>query len=281
MMDFNEILILVRRALDEDVGRGDMTTEATIPPEITAKGNFLAKQPGILAGLEVARLAFTLVDERVALSAISHDGDHIMPGHIFATISGPGRALLTAERVALNFLQRMSGIATLTGKMVNAVQGTRAVILDTRKTSPGIRALDKWAVRLGGGQNHRNGLYDGVLIKDNHITIIGGLTEAVRRVQAANIEKRPIEVEVKNLQEVREALSLRVDRILLDNMSLDELYEAVRISHGQTSLEASGNVTLENIAAIAATGVDFISVGALTHSAPALDMSLKLYTMTS
>jgi nicotinate-nucleotide pyrophosphorylase (carboxylating) len=214
----------------------------------------------------------------VLLSALSGDGEPLTAGQVFATVSGPGRALLSAERVALNCLQRMSGIAALTRQFVDAVQGTRAVILDTRKTAPGLRVLDKWAVRLGGGQNHRHGLFDMVLIKDNHIAAVGGLSEAVRRVRAADAQKLAIEVEVRNLAELREALDLRVDRIMLDNMSLEDLCDAVQVTAGRTPLEASGNVTLANVAEIAATGVDFISVGALTHSAPALDISLKLQT---
>ena len=277
-VDLAEVEAIVRRALAEDIGSGDITTQAALPPEARLAGQFLAKQAGILAGLDVARLAFRLVDERVLLSALSGDGEPLTAGQVFATVSGSGRALLSAERVALNCLQRMSGIATLTRQFVDAVQGTRAVILDTRKTAPGLRVLDKWAVRLGGGQNHRHGLFDMVLIKDNHIAAVGGLSEAVRRVRAADAQKLAIEVEVRNLAESREALDLRVDRILLDNMSVDEMREAVRVAAGRTPLEASGNVTLENVAEIAATGVDFISVGALTHSAPALDISLKLQT---
>lgn len=275
-VDLAEVETIVRRALAEDIGSGDVTTDSTLPPEAQLAGRFLAKQPGVVAGLEVARLAFALIDERVQFSTRVTDGDRVEEGQVFATMSGPGRALLSAERVALNCLQRMSGIATLTRRFVEAVQGTRAVILDTRKTAPGLRALDKWAVRLGGGQNHRSGLYDMVLIKDNHIAAVGGITEAVRRVRAADAQKHAIEVEVRNLVELREALDVHVDRILLDNMSVDEMREAVRVAGGRTPLEASGNMTLENVAAVAATGVDFISVGALTHSAPALDISLKL-----
>jgi nicotinate-nucleotide pyrophosphorylase (carboxylating) len=275
-VDLAEVEAIVRRALAEDIGSGDVTTDSTLPPEAQLAGRFLAKQPGVVAGLEVARLAFALIDERVQFSTRVTDGDRVEEGQVFATMSGSGRALLSAERVALNCLQRMSGIATLTRRFVEAVQGTRAVILDTRKTAPGLRALDKWAVRLGGGQNHRSGLYDMVLIKDNHIAAVGGITEAVRRVRAADEQKHAIEVEVRNLVELREALDVHVDRILLDNMSVDEMREAVRVAGGRTPLEASGNMTLENVAAVAATGVDFISVGALTHSVPALDISLKL-----
>jgi len=193
-----------------------------------------------------------------------------------ADVVGPGRAILAAERTALNFMQRMSGIATLTHRYVEAVAGTRAIILDTRKTAPGIRVLDKWAVRLGGGQNHRMGLYDMVLIKDNHIAACGGITAAVERVRAHNSQSLLIEVEVKNLHELREALALKVDRIMLDNMGLDDMREAVRIAAGRVPLEASGGVNLQTVAAIAATGVDYISAGELTHSVRALDISLEV-----
>ena len=265
------------RALAEDVGDGDVTTECTVAPETRLQGELVAKQGGIVAGLEVAALAFTLMDDRAQLSHSLADGDPVEPGQLIATVGGPGRALLSSERTALNLLQRMSGIATLTRRYVDAVRGTRAVILDTRKTAPGLRALDKWAVRLGGGQNHRFGLYDMVLIKDNHIAAVGGsLTEAVRRVRAGDARHRPIEVEVTQRDELREALALDVNRILLDNMSLSEMGAAVQMAAGRVPLEASGNVSLENVAAVAATGVDYISVGALTHSVRALDISLEL-----
>jgi nicotinate-nucleotide pyrophosphorylase (carboxylating) len=267
---------IVRRALDEDVGDGDVTTLCTIPAEATQTGRLIAKEGGILAGLAVAQLTFRLVDERARLAPIFRDGDPVDPGDVFATVSGPCRALLTGERVALNFLQRMSGIATLTRRFVEAVRGTRAAILDTRKTAPGLRLIDKWAVRLGGGQNHRIGLYDMVLIKDNHIAAVGRLADAVNRVRALDERRRPIEVEVTSLDQLNEVLPLKVDRILLDNMSLDTMREAVRLAAGRTPLEASGNVRLENVADIAATGVDYISVGALTHSVRALDISLEL-----
>jgi nicotinate-nucleotide pyrophosphorylase (carboxylating) len=267
----------VRRALAEDLGDGDVTTECTVAPATRLQGELVAKQGGIVAGLEVAALAFTLLDDHTRLFHSAADGDPVEPGQIIATVAGPGRALLSAERTALNLLQRMSGIATLTRQYVDAVRGTRAVILDTRKTAPGLRALDKWAVRLGGGQNHRFGLYDMVLIKDNHIAAVGGsLSEAVRRVRAGDPRLRPIEVEVTHQAELREALALDVQRILLDNMSLSAMSAAVQLAAGRVPLEASGNVSLENVAAVAATGVDYISVGALTHSVRALDISLEL-----
>lgn len=270
------IRAIARRALEEDIGDGDITTQSTIPAEAILGGRFVAKETGIIAGLAVAQLTFALVDERVTIAPRVAEGAPVQRGHTFAEISGPCRALLTGERVALNFLQRMSGIATMTQRFVQAVRGTRAIILDTRKTAPGLRALDKWAVRLGGGQNHRSGLYDMVLIKDNHIAAVGSITQAVARVRAADDRRRPIEVEVKTLDELRETLPLNVDRILLDNMSLIEMREAVQLTNGRTPLEASGNVTLDNVAQVAATGVDFISTGSLTHSVRALDISLEL-----
>jgi nicotinate-nucleotide pyrophosphorylase (carboxylating) len=274
-----EIDAIVRRALEEDVGDGDVTTLCTIGPDAWVTGRLLAKAPGIVAGLEVVRAVFAHLDARVRLAPRVVDGDAVAARTVLAEISGPGRAVLSGERVALNFLQRMSGIATLTGRFVEAVRGTRAVILDTRKTAPGLRALDKWAVRLGGGRNHRMGLYDAVLIKDNHIAAVGSITEAVARVRAGDARHRPIEVEVTGLAELAEALALGVDRIMLDNMSREQMQEAVRIAAGRIPLEASGGVRLDTVSAIAATGVDFISAGAITHSVAALDISLDLDTV--
>ena len=272
------IEILLRAALAEDLGDGDVTTECTVPQASLLAGRFLAKAPGVAAGLEVAARVLTLVDPAVRVELAVADGQAVTAGMVLGTVLGPGRALLSGERTALNILQRMSGIATLTRQFVDAVAGTRAVILDTRKTAPGLRALDKWAVRLGSGQNHRHGLYDMVLIKDNHIAAVGGyIPAAVARVRAGDPRRRPIEVEVRTLDELRAALPLNVDRILLDNMDLDTLRAAVEITSGRTPLEASGNMSLERVPAVAATGVDFISVGALTHSAAALDISLKLH----
>jgi nicotinate-nucleotide pyrophosphorylase (carboxylating) len=249
---------------------------STVAPQVWVTGRFLAKRAGVVAGLAVARAVFARLDACVQLSARVEDGDAVEAGTVIAEIGGPGRALLSGERVALNFLQRMSGIATLTRRFVEAVRGTRATILDTRKTAPGLRALDKWAVRLGGGRNHRMGLYDMVLIKDNHIAAVGSITDAVARVRASDARHCPIEVEVTTLAELREALGLDVDRVMLDNMGLDAMREAVRITAGRVPLEASGGVRLDTVADIAATGVDLISVGAITHSAAALDISLDL-----
>lgn len=269
---------IVRLALDEDIAGGDVTTNWTIPPDSRLFSQFLVKAEGVLAGLEVARMVFAQIDRDLAFTELISDGSQVRPGDIVATVEGSGRAILSGERTALNFMQRMSGIATLTHRYVEATAGTRAVILDTRKTVPGLRVLDKWAVRLGGGQNHRIGLYDMVLIKDNHIAACGTIAAAVERVRAHNSRNLPIEVEVKNLQELREALPLKVDRIMLDNMSLEDMRAAVRIAAGKVPLEASGGVSLQTIAAIAATGVDYISAGELTHSVKALDISLDIIT---
>ena len=277
----DQLQSIIQRALDEDVGPaglsdGDVTTLCTIPAEAITRGDFIAKANGLIAGLDVARLTFALIDERVHVDFSIHDGDAVTKGQIFGTVSGPTRSLLSAERTALNFLQRMSGIATATQRFMDAVKPYRAMILDTRKTVPGLRLLDKWAVALGGGQNHRIGLFDMVLIKNNHITAVGSITAAINRVRECDDRHRPIEVEVRSLAELQEALSLQPDRILLDNMSLDQLREAVALTNGRVPLEASGNVTLETVNAIAATGVDYISSGALTHSVKALDISLTL-----
>lgn len=263
-------------ALAEDIGDGDVTTDNTIPEDSIQQGDFLAKASGVVAGVAVARRTFALLDPRVEWQALVDDGQLVAAGEVIARVLGPGRSLLTGERVALNFMQRMSGIATATRRYVDAVAGTRAAILDTRKTAPGLRLFDKWAVRLGGGQNHRIGLYDMALIKDNHVAAVGSITEAVRRVCSGDARGVPIEVEVTNLEQLAEALALPIDRILLDNMSLEMMSEAVRLAAGRMPLEASGGVNLRTVRAIAETGVDYISVGALTHSVIALDISLEL-----
>jgi nicotinate-nucleotide pyrophosphorylase (carboxylating) len=266
---------LIEAALAEDLGPGDVTTEAIVPAGAKGEGVILAKAEGILAGLPIAGEVFRRVEPGIQFTPEAQDGEPVAPGQVVACLAGPLRGLLTAERVALNFLCRLSGIATLTSRYVEAVALYPAVILDTRKTTPGWRALEKYAVRCGGGQNHRMGLYDMVLIKDNHIAAAGSLAEAVRRARASSA-KLAIEVEVRTLEELEEALALGVDRVLLDNMDLATLREAVKRARGRAKLEASGGITLENVAAVAATGVDYISVGALTHSAPALDLSLEL-----
>jgi nicotinate-nucleotide pyrophosphorylase (carboxylating) len=271
---------IIKRALEEDIGSGDITSECTIPEELILSGRFVARAPGILAGLEIAGMVFQSLDERVTMRRQVDEGQDVIPNQTLAEIKGPGRAILSGERTALNILQRMSGIATQSRKYVDAVKGTQAIILDTRKTAPGLRILDKLAVRLGGAQNHRTGLYDMVLIKNNHISAVDGdLIEAVRRVQAGDKLGRKIEVEVRSLDELNQALSLKtlnldVDRILLDNMDLEQLRQAVAVTGGRVPLEASGGITIDNVAEVASTGVNYISVGALTHSVKAMDISL-------
>ena len=271
-----EVGRIIRRALAEDIGAGDVTSSWTLPEGLALRGKLIAKAPGVVAGLEVAGRVFAAVDKRVRFSALVADGSTVTVGMLLATVQGPARSILSAERVALNLLQRMSGIATLTQRFVQAVRGTHAVILDTRKTAPGLRVLDKLAVRLGGGQNHRFGLYDMVLVKDNHIAAAGGIAVAVQSVRACNHEGLQVEVEVKSLVELREALDLGVERILLDNMDPGQMRQAVALTARRAKLEASGGVRLDNVAAVAGTGVDYISVGALTHSAQALDISLDV-----
>lgn len=268
----NEILDCIKRALDEDIGTGDATTLSIVPTDATMRGQIIAKQDGVIAGLDIARAAYELLDSSVEFSPQLADGSRVARGGILALVSGRTSSLLTAERTALNFLGRMSGIATLTRQFVDAVAGTRAVILDTRKTAPGLRLVDKLAVKLGGGGNHRIGLYDMILIKDNHIDYAGGIEEAVRRARAFD-SGLPIEVETRTLGDVNIALQMGVERILLDNMSVEMMSEAVTLTNGRAKLEASGNVTLETVRRIAETGVDFISVGALTHSAKVFDVS--------
>jgi nicotinate-nucleotide pyrophosphorylase (carboxylating) len=268
-----EILASIERALTEDIGSGDATTNSIVPEGATMHGQIIAKQRGVIAGLDVAQAAFSLVDERIRLEPQVSEGERVENHQQVAQLFGPTRGLLTAERVALNFLGRMSGIATLTRQFVDAVAGTQAVILDTRKTAPGLRLLDKLAVVRGGGENHRIGLYDMILIKDNHIDFAGSLAEAVERVRVAqtNLE---IEVEARTLDDVQVALDLGVERILLDNMPLDIMRDAVELSGGRAKLEASGNMGIDRVRLVAETGVDFISVGALTHSAKVFDLSL-------
>ena len=264
----------IQRALAEDIGTGDVTTNTIVPADATLRGQIVAKQDGVVAGLDVAKQVFLTLNPDVTFITQAEDGAKVTRRTVLADLEGPARALLTGERIALNFLGRMSGIATLTRKFVDAVATTRAVILDTRKTAPGLRTTDKLAVRLGGGQNHRTGLFDMVLIKDNHIDFAGSITKAVERVRASET-KLEIEVETRTLDDVREALALGVERILLDNMPPDTMREAVAICGGRAKLEASGNVTLDNVLEVAKTGVDYISVGALTHSPVVFDVSLE------
>ena len=264
---------LLSRALLEDIGDGDITSIAIIQKKDQLKGVIIAKEDGCIAGLEVIRLMFSEFYRDVTMVLHCEDGDEICKGKRIAEIRGCGRDLLATERLMLNILQRMSGIATQTRNFVERVRGTNAIILDTRKTAPGLRKLDKLAVRIGGGTNHRMGLFDSYLIKENHIEAAGSVTEAVRRVQSANFNKKPVEVEVRSLQELKQALTLTVDRILLDNMSTAEMKKAVKLTARRVPLEASGNITLENVRQVAETGIDFISVGSLTHSVRSLDLS--------
>ena len=276
LLDIKLVDEIVGCALREDVGTGDMTTLLTVPPGTEALGEFIATQPGVLAGLVVAERVFYQCDSRVQVEPMLKEGQRFDAGAVLAVVRGEARAILVAERVALNFLQRLSGIATLTARFVEAVRDLPVRICDTRKTTPGLRYLERYAVRVGGGFNHRFGLYDAVLIKDNHIAVCGGITEAVHRVRRALPHTMKIEVECATLQQVQEALEAGVDIILLDNMTLDDLREAVRMAKGRAFLEASGGVRLETVRPIAETGVDAISVGAITHSAPAIDIKLEL-----
>jgi nicotinate-nucleotide pyrophosphorylase (carboxylating) len=269
-----EISQCIRRALDEDIGSGDLTTNTIVPENASLRGRIVAKQDGVVAGLQMAEAVWRELDERITFTPHVTDGAKVETKTVVAEVAGPARALLTGERTALNFLGRMSGIATLTRQFVDAVAGTNARILDTRKTAPGLRLTDKLAVRIGGGQNHRTGLFDMVLIKDNHIDFAGSIAAAVTRVRESGT-KLEIEVEARTLDHVREALALDVERILLDNMSLELMREAVQINGRSAKLEASGNVSLENVLEVARTGVDYISVGALTHSPKVFDVSLE------
>ena len=267
-----DIFDTIRRALAEDVGPGDVTTQSIVPAEADMRGQIIAKQTGVVAGLDIAQAVYLAVDPAVDFQSQVEEGSLVEDRQVLALVSGSTRSLLTAERTAINFLGRMSGIATLTHHFVEAISGTKAVILDTRKTAPGLRMFDKLAVLRGGGQNHRIGLYDMVLIKDNHIDYAGSIMEAVRRARSAN-SGLLIEVEARTLNDVRDALAIGVERILLDNMSPAEMAEAVALNAGHAKLEASGNVTLGTVRRIAETGVDYISVGALTHSARVFDVS--------
>jgi nicotinate-nucleotide pyrophosphorylase (carboxylating) len=266
---------IVRHALEEDLGRaGDLTTDLIVPPGQTARATIVARKSGTIAGLVAAQCAFRLVETQLNFVPDASDGANVGAGAKLATVDGPTRGLLTAERVALNFLGHLSGIATATRALVDAVDGTRARIVCTRKTTPGLRALEKYAVRCGGGFNHRFGLDDAILIKDNHIAAAGGIAPAIERVRAGTAHMVKIEVEVDTLEQLEAALALGVDTILLDNMTPHDIARAVALAKGRAVLEASGNVTLATVRAIAETGVDYISSGAITHSAPNLDVAL-------
>jgi nicotinate-nucleotide pyrophosphorylase (carboxylating) len=266
---------LVRAALLEDLGRaGDITTDAIVPAGLRARAVLRAREKGRVAGLDLAKLAFELIDPEIAVEVAIGDGALVAPGSVIAAIKGPARGILAAERTALNFLCRLSGIAAATAALVAAVAGTTAKIVCTRKTTPCLRAIEKYAVRAGGGANHRFGLDDAILIKDNHIVIAGSVTEALRRARAAAGHLVKIEVEIDNVEQLIEALAGDADAVLLDNMSLGMLAEAVAMASGRAITEASGRITVTTAPAIAATGVDLISTGWLTHSAPALDIGL-------
>ena len=268
---------IVRQALIEDLGRaGDITTDAIAPADRIAAAVMASRQEGVVAGLEVAALAFRLIDPAIRFTPVLVDGARVAPGAPLARIEGPARGLLSAERTALNFVSRLSGIASATASLVASVAHTKARIVCTRKTTPLLRSLEKYAVRAGGGANHRFGLDDAVLIKDNHVAIAGGVAEAIRSVRAHVGHMVKVEVEVDTLAQLEEALGARVDAVLLDNMSLDDLSRAVAMIGGRAISEASGRVTPETAPAIAATGVDLISVGWLTHSAPILDIGLDV-----
>jgi nicotinate-nucleotide pyrophosphorylase (carboxylating) len=269
-----EIDRIIRLALREDIGMGDLTTMATVEPGTTARAELVAKEDFVLAGLAVARQVFRVLDPAIAFEMLTVDGRPVRRGEVIAWLKGDAALLLQGERVALNLLQRLSGIATQTSHFVAEVRGTRARILDTRKTTPGLRLLEKYAVRMGGGHNHRFSLADGVLIKENHITAAGSLTAAVQRAKDRVPHTLRIEVETRDLDEVTEALAAGAEIILLDNMDTDLLRQAVQLIDGRARTEASGGVNLETVRAIAETGVDFISVGALTHSVRAADISM-------
>jgi nicotinate-nucleotide pyrophosphorylase (carboxylating) len=268
---------LVRAALLEDLGRaGDLTTEACVPKDAVAQAQFVARVPGVLAGLALAECAFRLIDPAVQFAAAHRDGDRIGPGDLVAALSGPARGILTAERVALNFMGHLSGIATATRGIADAIAHTHCRVVCTRKTTPGLRAVEKDAVRAGGGANHRFGLDDAILIKDNHVAIAGGVTQALHRARARAGHLVKIELEVDTLAQLAEALSVGVDAVLLDNMSPDQLREAVAMVAGRAVTEASGRITPDTARTMAETGVDLISVGWLTHSVKTLDIGLDI-----
>jgi nicotinate-nucleotide pyrophosphorylase (carboxylating) len=282
-LDMEKVRTLVRMALKEDIGKGDITSKLTVPKPAQALALIMAKEDAVIAGLPVAKLVYKMVDPALAFEGLLQDGSRAEYGDILVKIQGSARSILAGERVTLNFIQHLSGVATLTAKYVEQVQGTSARILDTRKTLPGLRYLEKYAVRMGGGTNHRMGLFDLVLIKSNHAELCGGIGNAIRKIKRSNGKGTKVVAEVRNLNEATEALFASPDRLLLDNMSLDKIREVValvetsnRAREVKTDLEVSGGVNLDNVRAIAETGVNFVSVGALTHSARAVDLSLTL-----
>jgi len=280
-MDFSikeNILIdkIIEQALLEDIGTGDITTESIIPFNLKAKGIIKTSEEGVVAGLNITSLVFKKLDSEIIFQEKIKDGTQVVRGKVLAEITGPARTILKGERVALNFLQRMSGIATITSKFCQQVKGLPVRIVDTRKTTPGLRILEKYAVRMGGGYNHRFGLYDAVLIKDNHIAVAGGIKSAVNSIRKQISHTVKIEVEVENLSQLQEALEMKVDIIMLDNMDLNTMKKAVKMVKGKVLIEASGGITLEKVREIAQTGVDLISIGSLTHSVKSLDISMEI-----
>lgn len=263
-------------ALEEDIGPGDITTLSLVPENLWARGHFVAKEEGVIAGLPVAARVFSRLDPETRFFPKVPEGAVVSQGSVIAVVEGRAQVLLTGERVALNFLRHLSGIATCTRRLVAAAEGYGVTIVDTRKTTPGLRVLEKYAVRVGGGKNHRFGLFDGILIKDNHIKVAGGIAKAVAKVRECAPHTLKVEVEAESLAEVEEALTAGADVIMLDNMSVETMRAAVRLINGRALTEASGGITEENIREVAATGVDLISVGALTHSVRALDISLEI-----
>jgi len=275
-LNYKELDEFIKAALDEDIGTGDITTNYCVPKFAISTGSFIAKEAGVISGLSVLCRVFQLIDETVDVTLMVNDGDAVSAGDVIAKINGPSRAILTGERTALNILQHMSGIATKTAKAVQEISNTNTKILDTRKTTPGMRALDKYAVTCGGGTNHRFNLADGILIKDNHIQAAGSITNAVQAMKNAKVKSSiGIEVETETLEQVEEAIAAGADIVMLDNMSHDLIAQAVKLINGRAKTEASGNMGDHSLEDVAKTGVDYISIGALTHSVKAMDISLK------
>lgn len=270
---------LIRSALEEDIGPGDITTMSTVAPETRGIGRFRAKRDGVVAGLVVIEKVFCLLDKEVRVTCLARDGDSVKRGDVVAEAEGPVRALLLGERTALNFLQRLSGTATLARRYVDAVKDFPCKVIDTRKTTPGFRTLEKYAVRMGGATNHRFGLYDAALVKDNHIAAAGSITAAVKEIRRHSPFMAKIEVECTSMDEVREAIAAGADVVMLDNMSVPQMAAAVKEVNHRVRIEASGGITMDTLREVAATGVDFISSGALTHSAPAVDFNMKITTV--
>jgi nicotinate-nucleotide pyrophosphorylase (carboxylating) len=271
----SSVIDLIHRALEEDIGPGDITTSLLIPDENESRALYIAKGNFVLAGLPFSREVFQILDPSISFKMFYNEGGNVIKGDVVAEVHGKTRAILSGERVSLNILQRLSGIATLTSMYIDRIKGLKAKIVDTRKTTPCQRFMEKYAVRMGGGGNHRFGLFDGILIKDNHIEAVGSIKEAVKLAKSS-YHLAKIEVEVENLYDLKEAIKAGADIVMLDNMSVSDIKEAVKISNGRVLLEASGGVKLENVRDIAEAGVDLISVGALTHSAVAVDISLKI-----